>query len=264
MVESFHITKSADQIALYAGMITSAFTFAEFTAGKFWGRMSDRYGRKIVLMVGLIGTAISMIIFGFAPNLATAIVARALGGVLNGNLGVIYTMVSEISTKKQQNRVISFIICTWPLGTIIGSALGGALALPCESYPSLFARGTLWDKFPFLLPNLVCVSVLIVGILAGCLFLKESNPKLKRRRDRGIEFGQWLMSIIRGSIMHRNAAGEKYSKVQTHDETDETAESSTCSSPVDAHSDLEDQSSEVEIVYTPRIILLLFAYALLA
>lgn len=260
MVESFHITDSPDQIALYAGMITSSFTFAEFTAGAFWGRMSDKFGRKIVLLIGLIGTAISLVMFGFAPNLATAMVARALGGVLNGNLGVIYTMVSEISTKKQEDQVISFIICTWPLGTIIGSALGGALALPCENYPWLFARGTLWDRFPFLLPNLVAVCVLIVGITAGFLFLKESNRKLKNRRDRGIELGQWLLSSTR---MGRNAVGEKYSKVQPHDDI---AESSTYSSPIDAPAadrDLEDQIAAINI-YTPRIILLLFAYVLLA
>lgn len=84
MVKDFGIAKNDQQIAVYAGMVTSAFAFAEFSAGVFWGRLSDRIGRKPVLLTGLGGTALSMIIFGFAPNLQVALLARALGGLLNG------------------------------------------------------------------------------------------------------------------------------------------------------------------------------------
>lgn len=84
MIEDFHVTEDTNKISLYAGMVTSAFTFAEFSTGVFWGRLSDKIGRKPVLLTGLVGTAISVLIFGFAPNLPVAIVARALGGLLNG------------------------------------------------------------------------------------------------------------------------------------------------------------------------------------
>lgn len=178
MVESFHVTDNDQKIALYAGMITSAFTFAEFSAGMFWGRMSDRIGRKPVLVMGLIGTAISMVAFGFAPNLATAMIARALGGLLNGNIGVLQTTVAEIVTvKEHQPRAYSIMPFVWCLGSIIGPAMGGALAQPCVNYPWLFSRNTLFDRFPFLLPNLVCIVVLICGIVVGFLFLEETHPK---------------------------------------------------------------------------------------
>lgn len=84
MIQDFHITEDETRISVYAGMVTSAFTFAEFCAGVFWGRLSDRIGRKPVLMTGLAGTALSVLIFGLAPNLPVAIFARALGGLLNG------------------------------------------------------------------------------------------------------------------------------------------------------------------------------------
>lgn len=77
MIESFHITSNDQQIALYAGMVTSAFAFAEFMSGMLWGRLSDRVGRKPVLLTGLAGTGISMIVFGFSKSLATALIARA-------------------------------------------------------------------------------------------------------------------------------------------------------------------------------------------
>lgn len=84
MIESFNITKDATQISVYAGMVTSAFTLAEFSTGVVWGKLSDRIGRKPVLLTGLAGTGLSMMIFGFAPSLPVALLARALGGLLNG------------------------------------------------------------------------------------------------------------------------------------------------------------------------------------
>ncbi|KAG9576541.1 hypothetical protein KCU86_g19030, partial [Aureobasidium melanogenum] len=58
MISSFHITNDEKQIALYAGMVTSAFAFAEFSTGVMWGRLSDKVGRKPILLMGLAGTGI--------------------------------------------------------------------------------------------------------------------------------------------------------------------------------------------------------------
>ncbi|KAL2818379.1 major facilitator superfamily domain-containing protein [Aspergillus granulosus] len=202
MVESFHVTDNDRKIALYAGLITSSFTFAEFSAGMFWGRMSDKIGRKPVLVMGLIGTAISMIVFGFAPNLPTAMIARALGGLLNGNIGVLQTTVAEIVTvKEHQPRAYSIMPFVWCLGSILGPAMGGALSQPCDNYPSLFSRDTIFEKFPFLLPNLVCVVILVSGVVVGLLFLEETHPEKKHRRDRGLELGNWLVEKCWGSCV---------------------------------------------------------------
>lgn len=84
MVESFGITQDKAQISMYTGMVTSSFAFMECLSGIFWGRLSDRIGRKKVLLGGLFGTGLSMLLFGFAKNLPMALVARALGGLLNG------------------------------------------------------------------------------------------------------------------------------------------------------------------------------------
>ena len=84
MVRDFHITDDKSKISVYAGFVTSAFTLAEFATGVFWGKLSDKIGRKPVLLFGLLGTAISVLIFGFAPSLPVALLARALGGLLNG------------------------------------------------------------------------------------------------------------------------------------------------------------------------------------
>ena len=84
MIESFGVDKEDPLISFYGGLVTAAFTFAEFSSGMLWGKLSDRIGRKPVLLTGLAGTGLSMLVFGFSPNIYVAVVARALGGLLNG------------------------------------------------------------------------------------------------------------------------------------------------------------------------------------
>ena len=84
MINSFYDDIEESQIAIYMGMITSAFAFAEFASSVFWGRLSDRIGRKSVLLGGLFGTGLSMLLLGFAKSLPMALFARAMGGLLNG------------------------------------------------------------------------------------------------------------------------------------------------------------------------------------
>lgn len=197
MIESFNITEDESRISIYAGMLITAFAFAEFSTGMLWGRISDKIGRKPVLIMGLFGTAISMICFGFSKNLWSAIISRAIGGLLNGNVGVLQTTVAELVKKKEhQPRAYSIMPFVWCLGSIIGPAMGGALAMPCESYPSIFPRGTLFDTYPFLLPNLVCVGVLVLGITNGILFIEETHPILRHDRDRGRKAGEYLLSLF--------------------------------------------------------------------
>ncbi|KAG4428561.1 hypothetical protein IFR05_015957 [Cadophora sp. M221] len=197
MIQDFGVAKTTSEISVYAGMVTSAFAFAEFSSGVAWGKLSDRIGRKPVLLTGLAGTALSMLIFGFAPNLPVALLARALGGLLNGNIGVLQTTVAEMVTvKEHQPRAYTIMPFVWCLGSILGPTLGGALARPVTNYPSLFAQGTIWERFPYLLPNLVCTVIVTCGVIIGILFLEETHAEKKYRHDPGLEAGKWILSKV--------------------------------------------------------------------
>jgi len=96
--------KGPENASFYAGLLVSAFAIAEASTAVLWGALSDRIGRKPVIMMGLMGTVISSLIFGFATNYWVALLARFLGGLLNGNVAVMQTMVAEIVKNPRHER----------------------------------------------------------------------------------------------------------------------------------------------------------------
>ncbi|KAG1064853.1 hypothetical protein G6F42_026924 [Rhizopus arrhizus] len=83
-----------------------------------WGRVSDRYGRRPVLLTGLIGNTISSCMFGLSKSLWWAIGARALCGIMNGNSGVARSMVSEITDNTNKAKAFSIFGFCWGAGMI--------------------------------------------------------------------------------------------------------------------------------------------------
>ncbi|KAI0132471.1 major facilitator superfamily domain-containing protein [Xylariales sp. AK1849] len=181
LVKRFKIGNEQDA-SFYAGLLISAFALAEASMGMYWGGLSDRIGRKPVLLVGCFGTMLSLVMVGFATNIWFALVGRAFGGFLNGNIGVIQTMVSELVTKKEHEpRAYSVMPFVWSIGTIIGPTIGGIFADPHESFPKVFLEGSLFHRFPYLLPNLLCAVLLLVSIGLGYFLLEETHPDMVRR-----------------------------------------------------------------------------------
>lgn len=91
MTQSFHVG-SDDDASFYAGILISAFSFTEAISGMIWGTISDKIGRRPVMLIGCFGTTLSLLIVGFSKSFGAALFGRALGGLLNGNTGVIMTV----------------------------------------------------------------------------------------------------------------------------------------------------------------------------
>ena len=83
-------------IGKMSGYLGSAFFIGNFAGSMIWGWLSDIMGRKLVILLGLSGTIFSQLMFGFSQNFGWAIASRFLWGLLNGNLGVVKTYVSEV------------------------------------------------------------------------------------------------------------------------------------------------------------------------
>ncbi|CAI6305207.1 unnamed protein product [Periconia digitata] len=177
---SFMMTKDlgiADKdAAFFSGLLLSAYAVAEAITALGWGAISDVYGRKPVALIGLAGVAASSIMFGMAKTYWVALLARFIGGALNGNVAIMQTMVAEmVKNPEHEPRAYATQPFVWTLGGIIGSAMGGFLAQPAKYYPNTFSEDGLFGRYPYLLPNLVAAGGIVLAIIQGMLFLEETN-----------------------------------------------------------------------------------------
>ena len=172
MVQSFNVP--GDQIAKWAGMMSAVFSLSQAFTGIAWGRASDRFGRKPMMMLALSCTMVAGLLFGFSRSLLWAFVARSLQGLFNGNVGIIRTAVAELVTEKElQPRAFSLMPLVWTVGSIFGPAFGGSLVHPVERFPRLFGHSELFKRYPFALPNVLISGLFLIGISCGLLFLRD-------------------------------------------------------------------------------------------
>ncbi|KAI0474276.1 major facilitator superfamily domain-containing protein [Xylaria cf. heliscus] len=198
-----------------AGILHASFTAAQFFTAMLWGRIADSNlaGRKTVILIGLLGTLISCLGFGFSTTFYQALFFRSLGGITNGNIGVLRTMISEtIREKKYQSRAFLILPMTFNIGVIIGPILGGLLSDPAGSFPDIFGNVEFFKKFPYATPNIVSAVFLGTACLLCWLMLEETHDSLRDSRDVGIILGRKLKKLFR-----RNKDSIAYTPLHSRD-----------------------------------------------
>ncbi|CAE7032052.1 hypothetical protein CFE70_004532 [Pyrenophora teres f. teres 0-1] len=200
LMESFGIPQN--DIARWAGIASSSFSICQAFTGILWGAASDRYGRKPIILFGLFNTMWTMLLWGFSVNLPMALVARALGGLSNGNVGILRTTVAELCPWKElQPRAFSVMPLVWTVGATFGPTLGGALANPLGVDPRKPRGDAFLARFPYVLPNIVAAGFFTIGILVGWLFLQETLESKKHTPDLGLRTGAKLTAFFR-RVLH--------------------------------------------------------------
>ncbi|OAA81664.1 Major facilitator superfamily domain, general substrate transporter [Akanthomyces lecanii RCEF 1005] len=191
MIRGFGVAEN--DIATWAGLTSAAFSLAQSVTAVPWGRAADRYGRKPVLVVGLLSTMVCFIIWGLSTSLPMAITVRAIQGGGNGNVGIIRTMVAEMVPERElQPRAFSIMPLVWSLGSVVGPAFGGFFAKPAEQYPDLFGDISFFKTFPYALPNLLATVFFLISACSATFFLKETLATKRDRTDWGLLVGQRL------------------------------------------------------------------------
>ncbi|CAK8570285.1 unnamed protein product [Lathyrus sativus] len=173
MIRDFNIAEREEDISAYAGYLGSAFMFGRSLTSIFWGVVADRYGRKPIVILGVISVIIFNILFGLSTSFWMAVATRFFLGCLNGSLGPMKAYCTEIFREEKQGLGLSTLSAAWGIGLIIGPALGGYLAQPAVKYPHLFPKDSFWDKFPYFLPSL-SISAFAFVVAIACIWLPET------------------------------------------------------------------------------------------
>ncbi|KZL80035.1 major facilitator superfamily transporter [Colletotrichum incanum] len=160
----------------YSGLIESLFSLTQAIVMIFWGKLSDRIGRKPVLVFSLVGVTLATSIFGMAQTIWQMILFRCLAGVFGGTIVTMRTMIAEHSTPKTQARAFSWFAFSGNLGLFLGPLLGGALADPVHQYPGVFKR-QFFLEYPYALPSFVIGFIGLTAALTSFLFVEETLKK---------------------------------------------------------------------------------------
>jgi predicted MFS family arabinose efflux permease len=174
-------------------LLFSAYSVGQFFAEPFWGRLSDRIGRKPVLAMTLAANALSYLALAFAPTLAAALVLRLVGGLASGNISTIQGYIADITPPEKRAGRMGVLGAAFSLGFIVGPGLGGLLAQP--------GLGPLG----FRIPLFVAAGLAAAACLGVLLFVRESltAPDPHARRPGRFEaLGEaWRHPVIRRVLL---------------------------------------------------------------
>lgn len=171
-------------IVLFGGALGALYSFLQFLAAPLWGGISDRIGRKPVLMISVFFLAISYLLWFFSGSFTLLIFARFLGGIMGGNISTATAVVADVTEKNTRSKGMAFIGIAFALGFILGPAIGGISTLfdLTKSYPAL----TEYGVNPFSMAAAVAFVLSAVNLFFIAKNFKETLPP-EKRGDRSSE-----------------------------------------------------------------------------
>lgn len=169
--------------ALMIGIIMSSFAVGQFVFSPFWGRLSDRYGRKPIIAIALIGLSISFLGFAIAKDLPWLFISRFLQGVFSAAaLPVAQAYVADVTTKEERVVGMGRLGASLSLGFIFGPAIGSALSIVDHAFPFYAASAVALLNFAsvqLFLPESLTKKSEKVALKAGFLNFKSMYHALK-------------------------------------------------------------------------------------
>lgn len=165
-------------IVLFGGILGALYSFLQFIAAPMWGSISDRIGRKPVLLISLGGLALSYALWFFSGSFTLLIISRIIGGIMGGNISTATAVVADVTTTKNRSKGMAFIGIAFALGFVIGPAIGGILSLLdlTKIYPDL----AMYGVNPFSAPAAFAFILSMFNVIWVYTHFNESLPASKR------------------------------------------------------------------------------------
>ncbi|TFK98633.1 member of major facilitator superfamily multidrug-resistance, DHA1 sub-family [Pterulicium gracile] len=223
------------KVGYYVGLMQSLFFFSQALTVMHWSSISDRIGRKPVILFGLVGLSLTMYGFGLSTTFTWLVLTRCLCGALNGNIGVIKSIMAEITDETNRAQMFAFVPMAWSAGGTLGPLVGGWLSRPAEGFPGLFGDSTFHKNHPYFLACAVPATISLIAWFVTLFFLEET-----------------VSSPVPVTQFVRGDAGNEHLPEDCSDSSSERT-----------RADYREESLHVSAVLTPRVLLASANYALI-
>lgn len=180
----FYATRLGASAAM-VGALVAAFSIAQLISAPAWGRMSDRYGRRPAILVGLLVSAVAYVIFAFADSIWLLFVSRVIQGLGGGTIGVVQAYVADISEGKDRAKALGWLSAVTSFGAVIGPALGSLLIG--------FGGRTA--------PGLGSASLCVLVSIFAWKYLRESHAILSTHERNALKL-QTRTGAVRRVVVH--------------------------------------------------------------
>ena len=185
------------------GLLFASYSIMQLVFSPILGRLSDKYGRRPVLLISIIGTGIGFLILGFARTLWMLFAGRILDGITGGNISTAQAYIADVTTKENRAKGMGMVGAAFGLGFIIGPALGGILSSWGIAVPFLFAAGLCFANallLYFTLPETVTADHPARVSATRGRGLKQLLASLSQPR-LGFVLGIYFLFVVAFSIM---------------------------------------------------------------
>jgi DHA1 family tetracycline resistance protein-like MFS transporter len=164
---------------IVVGVVFATYSVCQLFAGPVWGNLSDRIGRKMVLIVSQVGATIAWVVMAFAPSIPFVLLSRALEGLSGGNIGVTQAYVGDLVEPKRRGEAFAYVGAAFSAGFVFGPATGGWLA----------------ERYGFAVPFLLAAALQLLTLLLTIFMLPESRGKAPDGTQSAVGLGEIARSL---------------------------------------------------------------------
>jgi MFS family permease len=163
---------------LFGGVVSSLFSVLQFIFAPFWGSLSDKHGRRPILLITVAGTALSYLLWVISGSFWLFLVARLVAGAFGGNLSVATAAVADVTTRAERSKAMGIVGAAFGLGLVTGPMIGAFTANInlLDHHPSLAE----WGINPFSVPALLSLLMSAVNLVWIYRRFNETRPPEKR------------------------------------------------------------------------------------
>jgi multidrug resistance protein len=184
---SFHVNEAA------IGILVASFSLMQFLLAQWWGRLSDRIGRRPVLLVGLFGSALSYLLFGLAGSFGVLLLSRLVAGGMGATVNVAQAYLADVTPPEERPRAMGMIGAAFGLGFVVGPALGGI--------------SSHWGSAA---PGFLASALTTINLISAWRWLPESLQAAPEAKDKvpvhwsrfTLAFGAVAFSTVAFTVMY--------------------------------------------------------------